>query len=377
MRLGIIKNNFFPAGGGSERYTSGLIAELRRRGAAVDVFASRWSADAAAAGVAVHPVRVPRAPAFLRQLMFALACRRAVAASACDIVFSLERTASQDIVRAGGGCHIEWLRQRARRASVLHRLRLRVNPLHRAHCWLERRTYSVAHTGAIIANSHRGKEEIVRHYGFPADRIFVVHNGTDGEQFRPAAGRAERGETVLLLAGSGFERKGVEFAVRALARLPASVRLEVAGKGRAGPYRRLAARLGVAERLRFLGSVPRMAEVYANADILVHPALYEPFSNACLEAMASGLPVVTSRINGASEIVRPGGNGNIIEDPADIEALARAIRPFLDPTVRARAGAAARRTAESMPMTLNVEQTLAVIETCRAHPDWAVWRARP
>ena len=112
----------------------------------------------------------------------------------------------------------------------------------------------------------------------------------------------------------------------------------------------------------------RREDVYAGADILVHPAIYEPFSNACLEAMACGLPVVSSRVNGAAEIIRPGLNGSVVEDPADSAALAAAITPFLDPAARARAGAAARQTAEALPMSLNVEKTLAVIEELRANP---------
>ena len=112
-----------------------------------------------------------------------------------------------------------------------------------------------------------------------------------------------------------------------------------------------------------------MEEVYACSDILVHPAIYEPFSNTCLEAMACGLPVVTSRINGASEIVRPGDNGNVVEDPANIPALATAIEFFLDPAVRARSRVAARQTAEAMSMSVNVEKTLAVIEWLRTQSE--------
>jgi UDP-glucose:(heptosyl)LPS alpha-1,3-glucosyltransferase len=370
VRIGIIKSNYFPSGGGSERYTNGLIAELRRRGFAVEVFASRWGGHPGEAGVIVRPVGMPRGPGFARQLGFALRCRRAVRASACDIVFSLERTVCQDILRAGGGCHIEWLRQRARHSSPLRRLEQRLNPLHVALLWLQARAFSASRTGVVIANSHRGKAEIIRHHHFPAGRIFVVHNGVDGDRFKPAA-RPRREECVILLVGSGFERKGVAFAIRALARLPVRARLRVAGKDNPAPYVRLAAKLGIAERVEFLGATARMEEVYAGGDLLVHPALYEPFSNATLEAMACGLPVVTSRINGASEIVEPGLNGGIVEDPADARALARALEPFLDPERRERAGAAARQTAEGLPITLNVEKTLAVIDTFRSHPEWS------
>ena len=369
MRIGIIKNNFFPSGGGSERYTTGLIKELLARGHEVYVLAARWDSAAASTGVVVQRVPMMSGPSFVRTLSFALNCRRAVEKADCDLVLSIERTIRQDICRAGGGCHREWLIQRRRFRAGMGRELFWLNPLHLVLLWIERRAYSPDNTRVIIANSHRGKEEIIRHYQFPAERIHVVHNGTDSDRFKPGAARTDRGETVLLFAGSGFERKGLEFVVRALVRLPATVRLEVAGKGNPARYQRLARELGVAGRLRFLGSAARMEEVYARSDVLVHPAIYEPFSNTCLEAMACGLPVVTSRINGASEIVRPGENGNVVENPADIPALAAAIEYFLNPVMRARAGVVARQTAESLPMSLNVEKTLAVIEWLRTNPE--------
>ncbi|HVR34388.1 MAG TPA: glycosyltransferase family 4 protein [Methylomirabilota bacterium] len=361
VRIGIIKNNFLPSGGGSERYTTQLIGHLRDRGHSLRVFASRWNASAHSSGVTLQPIRVPPGPPFLRLLAFARNCRAAVLEGDCDLVFSIERTIHQDIVRAGGGCHREWLVQRGRYCSWPRRLTFSLNPFHRTTLWLERRTFSPGCTRRVIANSHRGKSEIVRHYGFPKDRIDVVHNGTDCNRFTPRKRNGERRETVLLLVGSGFERKGLAFALRALAKLPTTVRLEVAGKGNPGPYRRLAARLGVGDRLTFLGTEAKIEAVYARGDILVHPAIYEPFSNACLEAMACGLPVVTSRINGASELVEPGINGTIVDEPADSDELSAAIRHFLDRDSREAASQAARRTGEAHPFSRNVEETLEVI----------------
>jgi UDP-glucose:(heptosyl)LPS alpha-1,3-glucosyltransferase len=366
MKVGLIKQRYTAQGGGSERYTNGLIAQLLARGHEVQVLAARWDPTAASTGVTLRRVPVTQAPSFARTLSFALNCRRVVEQVDCDLVLSIERTIRQDICRAGGGCHREWLIQRRRYRAGVGRNLFWLNPLHVALLWIERRSYSPQNTRAIIANSHRGKEEIIRHYGFPAERIHVIHNGTDCERFKPGPRKPDSAETVLVFAGSGFERKGLEFAVRALARLPASVRLEVAGKGNPSAYQRVAKNLGVAGRVRFLGSAARMEEVYGRSDILVHPAIYEPFSNTCLEAMACGLPVVTSRINGASEIVRPGENGNVVEDPADIPELAAAIRFFLDRAVRAKARVLARQTAESLPMSLNVEKTLSVIDALQA-----------
>ena len=360
MRIGIIKQKFVRLSGGSERYMTGLVAALKKMGYELHVFTAAWDSSAETQDVILHRVPVVRGFSFTRQWSFARNCRRALERASCDLVFSLERSLRQDIARAGGGCHQEWIAQRDRYAPFWEQILMRFDPLDALLIRLERQTFSPQNTRFIIANSHRGKEEIIHHYGFPGERIFVVHNGADCERFKPSL-RAARDEFVLLLVGSGFLRKGVEFAIRALARLPSRVRLRIAGKGRSSRYLRLAQKLGVAQRVEFLGTNARIEEVYADADLLVHPAIYEPFSNACLEAMACGLPVVSSRINGASEVIVPGQNGAVVENPGDIASLAAAIEPFLNPKIYAAASASARRTAESLPFNRNVEQTIEVI----------------
>jgi UDP-glucose:(heptosyl)LPS alpha-1,3-glucosyltransferase len=365
MRVALLKHRFVGFGGGAERYHTGLFEQLRKRGHEIHIFAAHWDARAEAQPWVLHRVRVIGGESFLGQLTFALASRKAVQRGRCDIVFGAERTLYQDICRAGGGCHREWLCQRRRYATWLKGATLWCNPLHPTLLWLERRTFSARNTRFIIANSHRGKQEIIRHYGFPAERIVVIHNGVDCERFKPVDRVRRRDEFVLLFVGSGFERKGLRFCMEALARLPPHVRLIVAGKGNRRPYERLAARLGVMSRVEFLGATPNVDSVYPRGDLLVHPAIYEPFSNACLEAMACGLPVVTSQINGAAEVIVPGGNGMVVADPGDSESLAAAIRPFLDREFLENASARARQTAESLSLSLNVERTLEVFRRLR------------
>lgn len=360
VRIGIIKQKFVKLSGGSERYTSGLVAALKQRGHEIHAFTAQWDDSAQAQGVTLHRVLVIGGLSFTRQWSFAMNCRRAIEGAPCDVVFSLERSLRQDIARAGGGCHREWMAQRNRYAPWWKRILFQLNPLHAVLLWLERQTFSPANTRFIIANSNRGKEEIVRHYGFPPERIFVVLNGADCERFKPSP-HPLREEFVLLLVGSGFERKGVAFVIRALTHLPARVKLRVAGEGRREPLLRLARELCVADRVEFLGRSACIEAAYADADVLVHPAIYEPFSNACLEALACGLPVVSSRINGASEVVTPGVDGMVVDDPGDSAALAAAIEPFLNPQTHAAASRAAREKAESLPFSRNVEKTLEVI----------------
>jgi UDP-glucose:(heptosyl)LPS alpha-1,3-glucosyltransferase len=217
-----------------------------------------------------------------------------------------------------------------------------------------------------IANSHRGKNEIVEHYGFPAARIDVIHNGVDCDRFQPARVPRESKGVILLFVGTGFERKGLGFCMGALQHLPANVRLRIAGKGNVERYRSIARQYHLDPRVEFLGTEQEISRVYRDADLLVHPAIYEPFANVCLEALASGLPVITSRINGASEIIEHGKSGAIVDDPANIVALAEAVRPFLDTKFRMLASRRARAVAEAHPFAQNVAETVRVLTEVNA-----------
>jgi UDP-glucose:(heptosyl)LPS alpha-1,3-glucosyltransferase len=358
MKIGVIRQRYTPIGG-AERYLDGVIRELVARGHDVHVFANSWRGDSD--GFTFHRVPMVRVSSFLKVLSFALSARKVVRQARCDLVFSLERTLEQDVYRAGDGCHREWLRRRAQFVSPLKRLNIRLNPLHQTLMRIERRTFSPRCTGRIIANSRRGKREIVELYGYPAEGIEVIHNGVDTRRFTPRKGTVPGNGVTLLFVGTGWERKGLGFAVRSLAALPAHVRLRVAGKGNVGEYRSLAETVGVAQRVEFIGTGEDIVGVYQNADLLVHPAIYEPFANVCLEALACGLPVITSAANGASEVIEPGENGAVVERPERIESLAAAIAPFLDRERRAKASRAARGTAEAHGLEAHITETLRVL----------------
>jgi UDP-glucose:(heptosyl)LPS alpha-1,3-glucosyltransferase len=358
MKIGVIRQRYTPIGG-AERYLDGVIRELVARGHDVHVFANSWPSDSE--GFTFHRVPMVRVTSFLKLLSFAVFATTVVRRARCDLVFSLERTLDQDVYRAGDGCHREWLRQRARFVSPLKKLNIQLNPLHQTLMAIERETFSPRSTGRIIANSHRGKREIVELYGYPAERIHVIHNGVDLGRFTPGKERMPGERVTLLFVGTGWERKGLGFAIRALAALPDHVHLRVAGKGDGREYQSLAEAVGVGRRVEFVGTNEDIVGVYQKADSLVHPAIYEPFANVCLEALACGLPVITSAANGAAEIIDPGKNGAVVERPEQIEALAAAIGPFLDHRVRAEASRAARATAEAHALEAHITETLRVL----------------
>jgi UDP-glucose:(heptosyl)LPS alpha-1,3-glucosyltransferase len=181
------------------------------------------------------------------------------------------------------------------------------------------------------------RDEIQRHFGTPKEKLHVVYSGVDLDAFVPelrlehrARLRAELGipddAMVYLHVGSGFARKGVATLLAALARLEdRNARLLVVGKDRAEPaLRAAAAEPGIGNRVHFAGGQADVRPFYGAADCFVLATLYDPFPNAALEALASGLPIVVSRQSGAAELVREGVNGHVV-DALDVEALTGAM----------------------------------------------------
>ena len=355
MKIALIARPFV-FHGGVERATAGLVETLAARGH--DVHLLSPGAAVAPAGVTLHRLPLPRLPGTARVLTLVALAGRAVAAGRWDVVQSHERTLHQHVYRAGEGCHRGYL---ASGASI------RKRPIYdRVVQALEARVFAC--TPHIVAIARQGKREIERLYAVDPARVSVIYNGVDLDRFHPehaashrAPARVEGGlagdEQVLLFVGSGYERKGLATAIEALPRL-AGARLVVIGRGDQDRYRRRAARLGVADRIRWLGPRPDVERWYGAADVLVLPTRYEPFGNVHLEALASGLPVVTTTAAGGSELIEDGKNGAVIE-PDDAAALANAVRGLLGGN-RVALTEAARRTAEPFSYQRQAEEFEAI-----------------
>ena len=162
MRLALIRQRF-TGFGGAELYVSHLAGRLLEKGHEVHVLARRWSTPGDT-GLILHRIRSWGGPAFVRLPSFARAVSREVAAGSFDLVHSFERTYSQDIFRAGDGCHREWLERRARVGGGWRAGLDRINPRHRAFLDLETRMFKDVRLKIVIANSLQGRDEIVRHY---------------------------------------------------------------------------------------------------------------------------------------------------------------------------------------------------------------------
>ena len=319
--------------GGVERATAGFLGGLVEHGDAVDLLSP--GSDPRLPGVTHRRLALPPVPPPLRPLVLAAAVRIACARGRWDVVQTHERTPGADVYRAGEGCHRAWLAARGRRGRGVYDNVVLV---------LERRVFAT--TTRTVAIARAGKAEIERLYAVPPERVRVVYNGVDLARFHPdarakahAAARAEAGipgdAWTMLFVGSGFQRKGLATAIEALARLPKKTRLIVVGKGDIGPYQAEASRFGVNERVVWLGAKRDVERWYAASDVVVLPTIYEPFGNVHLEALASGVPIVTTTRAGGAEIVSDACGAVVPHtDPAAVAHAVERIRARAPTTVR-------------------------------------------
>ncbi|MFP6903557.1 MAG: glycosyltransferase family 4 protein [Verrucomicrobiia bacterium] len=348
----------FGAGGGAELYLQRLIGALRDEGHGVVLV----TADAKANPDGVEVRRVPLSGSrSARVAQFDEGVRDALAGVPVDCLFSLERLSRQDVLRAGDGVHASWLEQWRRFSPAWKRWLVGRGAFHRAMLELEARAFAPVNSRHLIINSEMVGHDVRARFGFPADRMHLVRNGVEAERWRRGdreAQRAEWGvvpdEFLLMFAGSGWERKGLSFVLAALEKLAdPHVKLVVAGKGR--PPR------GVSAGVRFVGPMADLGNAFAAADLFVLPPIYEPSANVVFEALAAGLPVVTSVFNGAAEVIEEGINGTVVADPSDIGALAAAIEFW-----RARPNVRPVPVKADLSLERNVRETLAVLELAAA-----------
>ena len=357
MNLALARREF-GAGGGAELYLQRLIVALREEGHEVMLI----TADAGAKPDGVEVRHVPLSGnRSARVAQFDESVCAALAGAKVDCLFSLERLSRQDVLRAGDGVHASWLEQRRRFSPTWRRWITGRGAFHRAMMALETRSFAPANTRHIIINSEMVGRDIRARFGFPEERMHLVHNGVEVERWRSGDREARRAEWevapdefLLLFAGSGWERKGLPFVLSTLEKLDdSSFKLVVAGKGRPP--------CNAPQSVRFAGPMADLENAYAAADLLVFPPIYEPSANVVFEALAAGLPVVTSACNGAAEVIEEGINGTVVADPSDIGALVAAIRFW-----RARPDVRPVPVKADLSLERNVRETLAVLELAAA-----------
>ena len=376
MKIAVIRQKFVNYGG-AEQFVSGYTNQLANMGHDIHIFANQWT-PSNHPNINIHSVRAIKRNSFLRVLSFAWFAKRLTRSESFDIVQSHERTLSQDVYRAGDGCHREWLERRSRYLPIVKKLFLRFNLFHRLVLMLEKRIFEGGECKKIIAISKMVKRDILKHYQLSEDRVEVVYNGVQLEKFNPSNRKLFRleirkqlgisdEEVMILFVGSGFERKGLEYLIKSVQYMKQKDwRLVLVGKGKLGKYLKLASKENQ-KKITHLEPIDAIEKLYAAADFFVLPSIYEPFGNANLEALASGLPIITTRNCGASEIIKPKKEGIVLEEPSDFKAIAEALDYMMDSKVRESMSRSARFLAEKFTQERNASEMLQIYKKLIEH----------
>ncbi|GHX99867.1 group 1 glycosyl transferase [Vibrio cholerae] len=245
-----------------------------------------------------------------------------------DFVYGLGKTWSHDMLRIGGG---------TRRHLVDSMKHGKANLKDRVAIAIEKRSMAPGAYRHIVANSHKSSTEIQQAYGVPAESISVIHNFVDTTRFSrervkdqaqqlSVALKLDHSKPVFLFLGSGYKRKGLREALHAFALLNFSATLLIVGReNHEEDYKRLAHELGIAENCRFLGTQTQPELYFSIADCYLLPTHYEPFGFTVIEALACGIPVITTENCGAKEVLQPEVS-RVISAEVRPEELADAMR---------------------------------------------------
>ena len=385
MKIALVNHSFSLSHGGLERFSVNLALALHRAGH--DVHAVGMTAADIPPEIETHTISIPRKPSWRRILGFHSSASHCVRGKGFDIVFGLTRFFPMDVYRMGDGVQKHWMRI-SYPFAPWRWINYLFNPAHLLNVLLERKILAATGAKRIITNSHLCRQHAQDYYGVSADRIRVVYNGVDHRLFNPETVTTVRGGTrksldlkdddiAVLHVSNNWRRKGLDVTLKAIGRLGERgerVHLLVVGRGRPSGFRKLVQKLGLETRVHFVGPTDKVETYYAAGDLLVLPTLYDPFSNVCLEAMACGLPVITTSANGAAEVVAEGESGFIQKDPKSHEELAELIGHCLDPGKLRGMGKTAHELSIGFTPQKNMEETLAVFEEIVRNKESRVFR---
>lgn len=372
MHIALVRRCYSLKKAGAERYCVNLSRQLQRLGHRVTIIGEEIDPDLKDS-IEFLPVKVNHFASWTKNRSFADDVQRVVSQHKFDIVHGLSRTPAVDTFRLTDPLQAHWLNVFYRNRFV-RRLQ-DWNPRHRTILDIERSVYQSSHVRRYITQSKLDTRLLVEYYGVPEEKIVRVYNGVDTVQFQPqarqesAAVREELGiqpgEPLLVFASMDFRRKGLGPLLKSMTLCKTSgIKLLVLGDGDTRTYGKLAAQLGLQNRVVFAGRKSSMARYYGAGDLFVLPTIYEPFPNVNLEAMGCGTPVLTSATAGGADIIRVGENGYLIAQPDAVHDMAECIDYHLGRPSSERLAMSEYcwQTAQGMTVEQNARNTLAVFE---------------
>lgn len=322
MRQVVLLKSKWGSQGGLEKYAHRIAHAFMAKGAYVTILTT--GNPPLHEPISFHSTKTVPWPGFVRLEQFDRFTAQWLKKNRADLIFGLERNRMQTHLRAGNGVHAAYLKTRSRLCHY--------NPLHRRILAIEKAGFENPSLQKLFTNSYMVRNEILAHYKTDPAKIHVIHNGVEWAEMEPHFSSFTSGSSFrFLFLGHGYQRKGLEPLLVGLSRLQnKDFSLTVIGKEKQIDwFKKRAAHLGLSRHVEFLGPVANVQPYYKQADCLVIPSFYDPFANVTVEALAMGLYVVSSKTNGAHEILTP-QNGTVIEDLSDPESMKAALETAMN-----------------------------------------------
>ena len=369
---------YFSPRGGAQTFLFNFVRHLLQANHRVKVIT--MEVEGKMDGVETQEVAMPPVPKTFRDVTFARIAQKALQEDEHDLSFGEQKTWGADIVRPGGGVHLEYIPQVIKSypsatMRLLRSITKRLSLKERLNLHIERKLYHDPTLKCVIANAPLVKRHLLKHYPNLEGKIEVVYNGTDCERFRPEL-RRHRDEVrreldipadalVGVFVSYDLRRKGLPTVLRALSILKEkypsrNISTIVVGK-RKSWAERIAARQDVTDRIHFVGPTDP-DRYYGASDLLLLPSFFDPCANVTLEGLACGLPAITSAQNGAHELLTPGVDGFYVDEASDAAQMAGFIEHFLDPEVLERSREAARQLALDHPLGRMFGEIMDILE---------------
>jgi UDP-glucose:(heptosyl)LPS alpha-1,3-glucosyltransferase len=369
MRIALLTRRFDPHGGGTERDLVVTAECLRAAGQQVTIFADEVRAPSA--DYKVHKVSGFALGRTASLLAFAYRSPIAARRAGADLVLSFARTIGADVMRSGGSAHVSYVRAARQWRSGLAWNAMRVSPYHRAQMFIERRGFTSPRLRIAIAVSNLVRDDLMAQFDLPSNKVVTLYNGVDLARFTPPRDDSARreitssrgltdGAPTVAFVGNGWARKGLKSLLAAWPKVARGAHLLVVGADQNERwYEREAQRLAIERRVHFVGAMPDVTQIFHAADAVALPSLFEPFGNVILEAMASGVPVLSSAQSGASELLPDAMQRFVVRDPSNPEEIAQKMNALLDSARELRD--LARATAEKYTWQAHAEHLQRII----------------
>jgi glycosyltransferase involved in cell wall biosynthesis len=333
LRIALVSHNIV-RGDGQGRANLEVVRYAQKQGAQVTLFADRVDPELEAEGIVWVKVQPPtRSNWLVHGTQYLVAANKLLAArrEEFDIIHACGATLTiPHHINTSQYVHSAWIK------SPLHPAKVYKNA-YGAYQWtysmwnayLEKKAYRNAQF--VVPASSTVYEELNQLVGVPKEKMQVILNGADPTEFyysgteeRKALGLPEAGVLGLFAGDIKMNRKGIDTVLKALVSVP-EMQLIVVGKVEGSPFPQMAEQLGVATRTHFLDFRRDISKIMRACDFFVFPSRYEACALVLVEALASGLPIITAKTTGGSEVVTP-ECGICVEDVENIESIASAMR---------------------------------------------------